>query len=83
YWSLDASGTARLTAEEARELGFPELCLALNMGGTRWSDKDYTGIQQFHAAKGYDPDGLDVARELGYPIFELACTKEELHAHCE
>ncbi|KAJ7624649.1 hypothetical protein FB45DRAFT_923951 [Roridomyces roridus] len=81
YWSLDPSGGVRLTAEEANTLGFPELHLELKVHGTLWRDDDYIGIRQFHAVKGYDPDGLDVARELGYPIFELTCTKEELHAH--
>ncbi|KAJ7624673.1 hypothetical protein FB45DRAFT_85908 [Roridomyces roridus] len=81
YWSLDLSGVARLTAEEASELGFPGLRMEVKVHGIFLGEKDCTGIRQFHAAKGYDPDGVDMAREMGYPIFELICTKEELHAH--
>ncbi|KAJ7618662.1 hypothetical protein FB45DRAFT_170161 [Roridomyces roridus] len=83
YWSLDPSGAARLMAEEASKLGFPDLQLELKTAGACWSEDLYTAVCQFYAAKGYGPEGLDVARELGYPIFELACTKQELHAHLQ
>jgi hypothetical protein len=36
-----------------------------------WDDFVYSGIREFHQAKGFDPYSQDVVRELGYPLFEV------------
>ncbi|KAJ6565267.1 hypothetical protein DFH09DRAFT_471167 [Mycena vulgaris] len=73
YWALDGMGVERLTSEEARGHGFPEIRWTVYARGTYWSDEVYKGIRQIHAAKGYDSDGRDVAIDLGYPPIRLAC----------
>ncbi|KAJ7624596.1 hypothetical protein FB45DRAFT_84805 [Roridomyces roridus] len=81
YWLTDPSGAERLTVEEARSLGFPQIQLELRVMALYWSETVYEGIRQFHTAKGYDPDGFDVAIELGCPLYELACSREDFQAH--
>ncbi|KAJ7038413.1 hypothetical protein C8F04DRAFT_1089064 [Mycena alexandri] len=72
YWSFDPLGVERLTAEEAKHVGFPSMHLTAVVWGRWWDASVYTGLRQFHAAKGFDPDGQDVARHLGYPLYELS-----------
>ncbi|KAJ7278629.1 hypothetical protein C8J57DRAFT_1221474 [Mycena rebaudengoi] len=71
YWSLDPSGAQRLGSEEAERLGFPSFTLRMIVRTTSWDDLVYTGIREFHQAKGFDPYSQDVARELGYPLFKI------------
>ncbi|KAJ7197712.1 hypothetical protein C8J57DRAFT_1029209, partial [Mycena rebaudengoi] len=66
YWSLDPSGTERLGSEEAERLGFPSFTVRMS-----WDDLVYAGIREFHEAKGFDPYSQDVAREFGYPLYEV------------
>ncbi|KAJ7644750.1 hypothetical protein FB45DRAFT_299366 [Roridomyces roridus] len=81
YWSLDPSGSERLTPEEAGRMGFPELQLVVKICGIFGMDDFYTGMREFHAAKGYDPGALDVANDLGYPLYQLACEKDQFHTY--
>ncbi|KAJ7620313.1 hypothetical protein FB45DRAFT_929958 [Roridomyces roridus] len=81
YWSVNPSGAERLTPEEAAHLGFPDFELYVKIYGLRWMDDMYPGMRQFHATKGYNPDTLDLATDLGYPFYELTCEKDELHTH--
>ncbi|KAJ6528969.1 hypothetical protein B0H19DRAFT_899716, partial [Mycena capillaripes] len=71
YWSLDQSGVDCLSAEEAAEFGFPSIQLTAMVLGYSWDDNFYSGVRQFHRAKGFDPDSQEVARHLGYPLFQL------------
>ncbi|KAJ7229382.1 hypothetical protein C8J57DRAFT_1026658, partial [Mycena rebaudengoi] len=71
YWSLDLSGTERLGSEEAERLGFPSLTLHMSVHTRSWDDSVYAGIRDFHQAKGFDPYSQDVARELGYELWEV------------
>ncbi|KAJ6522066.1 hypothetical protein B0H19DRAFT_1386735 [Mycena capillaripes] len=71
YWSLDPLGIERLTAEEATELGFPSLRLDTRLGVNSWDASVYDGLRRLHKAKGFDPDSQDVARSLGYPLWQL------------
>ncbi|KAJ7055805.1 hypothetical protein C8F01DRAFT_1258177 [Mycena amicta] len=71
YWSLDPTGVERLSAEEAEHLGFPAFKLTTHVGVVSWDDSVYAGIRRFQRAKGFDPYTQDVARELGYPLYEL------------
>ncbi|KAF7337323.1 hypothetical protein MSAN_02257600 [Mycena sanguinolenta] len=72
YWSLDPSGDERLTLENAVALGFPSLQLSAKIEIKSWDASVYAGMRQFHQAKGFDPDSQDVARHLGYPLYQFS-----------
>ncbi|KAJ6540643.1 hypothetical protein B0H19DRAFT_332802 [Mycena capillaripes] len=78
YWSLELSGTKRLTTEEATELGFPVVKSRLEAEGSCWDASIYKAIREFHQAKGFDADSQDVARHLEYPLFHLVNDKDRL-----
>ncbi|KAJ7477920.1 hypothetical protein B0H11DRAFT_2424403, partial [Mycena galericulata] len=72
YWSLNPSGTYKLSVEEALSLGFPApVPLEIKLRVRDWGEREYTGLRQFHQAKGFDPDSQDVARHLGYPLYQV------------
>ncbi|KAK7027701.1 hypothetical protein R3P38DRAFT_3520695 [Favolaschia claudopus] len=71
YWSFDPSGVDRLSEDEALELGFPIIHSSIDCGVDSWSDTVYAGLRQFHQGKGFDPDSQELARHLGYPLYEL------------
>ncbi|KAJ7675274.1 hypothetical protein B0H17DRAFT_1334726 [Mycena rosella] len=83
YWSLDPTGNEHLSMEEAERLGFPTFELEMRVDGQSWDESVYTGIHQFHQAKGFDPDSQDVARELGCPLFEISTEVDGLFAHIQ
>ncbi|KAJ6516619.1 hypothetical protein C8R47DRAFT_401101 [Mycena vitilis] len=73
YWSLDPSGVRRLSTEDAVDLGFPRiLFFSVKISGRSWDTSAYAGLRQMHRAKGFDPDSQDVARHLGYSLYQLA-----------
>ncbi|KAJ6462948.1 hypothetical protein C8R45DRAFT_841465 [Mycena sanguinolenta] len=72
YWSLDLTGTDRLTPEEAASLGFPPFRLSTEIWGKSWDTSVYAGIRQFHKAKGFDPDSQHVARHLDHPLYQVS-----------
>ncbi|KAJ6464488.1 hypothetical protein C8R45DRAFT_500712 [Mycena sanguinolenta] len=71
YWSLDPSGADRLSTEDARILGFPAIHIATTMRGASWDGSIYEGLRRFHEGKGFNPDSEEVARRLGYPLYEV------------
>ncbi|KAJ6464403.1 hypothetical protein C8R45DRAFT_877707, partial [Mycena sanguinolenta] len=71
YWSLDPSGADRLSPEAAERFGFPKIRIETRISGTYWDSGVYEGLRRFHQGKGFDPDSQDLARHLGYPLFEL------------
>ncbi|KAJ6566319.1 hypothetical protein B0H19DRAFT_1066639 [Mycena capillaripes] len=75
YWSFDPSGVERLSAEEATEFGFPSLELTTQITGYSWDNSVHVGIHEFHQAKGFNPESLDVTTHLGqrlyYPFNEI------------
>ncbi|KAF7353278.1 Transposon Tf2-12 polyprotein [Mycena sanguinolenta] len=71
YWSLDPSGADRLSTEDARNLGFPAIHIETMMSGDSWDRSVYEGLRRFHEGKGFDPDSREVARRLGYPLYEV------------
>ncbi|KAJ7035443.1 hypothetical protein C8F04DRAFT_530346 [Mycena alexandri] len=81
YWSLDPSGLDRLTAEETTQLGFPSLRLTTQVHGYFWDTSVYAGLRQFHQAKGFDPESQDVARHMGYPLYQLSRKVNAAFAH--
>ncbi|KAJ6600590.1 hypothetical protein DFH09DRAFT_1303037 [Mycena vulgaris] len=72
YRSLNASGTERLSSEEATDLGFPSIELTMTVCAFSWDESVYAGLRTFHRGKGFDPDSLDVAHHLGYPPFQVS-----------
>jgi hypothetical protein len=69
--------------EDATALGFPSISLSTRIWGRSWDASVYTGLRQFHQAKGYDPDSQDIARHLGEPLYRLASEIDPLFAHGE
>ncbi|KAJ6626730.1 hypothetical protein B0H10DRAFT_1998348 [Mycena sp. CBHHK59/15] len=76
YWSLDPSGIEELSTEEAENLGFPPLEFTMEVDGTSWPETIYSALHQFHEAKGFDPESQDVARHLGYPLYQISPIEE-------
>ncbi|KAF7353211.1 hypothetical protein MSAN_01508800 [Mycena sanguinolenta] len=72
YWSLDPSGADRLSTEDARNLGFPAIHTETVVGGLSWDHSIYQGLRRFHEGKGFNPESQEVARRLGYPVFEAS-----------
>ncbi|KAJ7207486.1 hypothetical protein GGX14DRAFT_567437 [Mycena pura] len=74
YWAFDLAGFDRLTQQTAEDIGLPrlEFSLCLSDPRDRWRDDEIIG--QFHAAKGFDPDGQDVAIARGYPLVGIKDT---------
>ncbi|KAJ7928242.1 hypothetical protein B0H13DRAFT_1007536 [Mycena leptocephala] len=83
YWSLDPSGAERLSSEEAAEVGFPSIRLDTVIFADSWDADVYAALRQFHQAKGFDPDSQDVARHLGYPLYQLPSAVDALFAHVD
>ncbi|KAJ7712071.1 hypothetical protein B0H14DRAFT_689969 [Mycena olivaceomarginata] len=72
YWSLDPSGAARLSTEDAKILGFPIIHIETMLHGDSWDSSVYDGLRQFHRGKGFDPDGQEAAIHYSYPLYELS-----------
>jgi hypothetical protein len=70
-----------LGLQEARNLGLPDMEFRMEVLGTVWDASVYTGICEFHEAKGFDPCSQEVAISLGWPLFELSCNRDDLSAH--
>jgi hypothetical protein len=81
YWSLDPSGGEHLGMEDALDLGFPSISLSTKIWGRSWDASVYAGLRQFHQAKGFDPDGQDVVRHLGEPLYILVGEMDIPFAH--
>ncbi|KAF7334346.1 hypothetical protein MSAN_02379500 [Mycena sanguinolenta] len=81
YWSLEPSGADRLSTEDAKNLGFPTIHIETTMYGHSWDRSIYTGLQQFHEGKGFDPESREVARHLGYPLYEVSSDRAPFPAH--
>jgi hypothetical protein len=71
YWSLDPSGVERLSMDDATALGFSSILLSMKIHGRSWDSSVYTGLRQFHQAKGFDPDSQDIARHLCNPLRQM------------
>ncbi|KAJ6532600.1 hypothetical protein B0H19DRAFT_1005107 [Mycena capillaripes] len=83
YWSHDPSGVERLSGEEARNGGFPDIQFRIWARGMSWNDGVYAGLRQFHEAKGFDPWSQEVAIELGYRLYQVSCEQDDLFAHLQ
>ncbi|KAJ7869823.1 hypothetical protein B0H13DRAFT_2062604 [Mycena leptocephala] len=83
YWSLDPSGSQRLSPEEVLRLRFPSLKLDMKVHLLSWPESVYEGLNRFHAAKGFDPNGQDLARHLGQPLYEISASSRIATASIE
>ncbi|KAF7376999.1 hypothetical protein MSAN_00117800 [Mycena sanguinolenta] len=81
YWSLDPSGTDRLSSEDATRLGFPALELTTQAFEDHWDGSIYEGLRQLHQAKGFDPYSQEVARHLGLPLYQVSSQAEAPFAY--
>ncbi|KAF8145886.1 hypothetical protein K438DRAFT_1608878, partial [Mycena galopus ATCC 62051] len=72
YWSLDPTGVQRLNTDEAKRLGFPLLTFKREISGFSWDRDVYAGLRQYHEAKGFDPNTQELARHLGFPLYQLS-----------
>ncbi|KAJ7488411.1 hypothetical protein FB451DRAFT_1529779 [Mycena latifolia] len=70
YWSLDESGSTRLSQDECDNLGIPRLKFEYKCAASFWEPYHYNAIREFHQAKGFDPYGGDVTRHLGLHVLE-------------
>jgi len=71
YWSLDASGTCRLSTEECDFLGIPRLRVYPICGANYWHGYHYSAICEFARSKGVKPDSQDIAQLLGLPKVQM------------
>ncbi|KAJ7448414.1 hypothetical protein FB451DRAFT_1289209 [Mycena latifolia] len=55
----------------------------MRVEGYSWDGSVYTGLRQFHQGKGFDADSQDVARQLGYPLYQLSGELGARFAHVE
>ena len=72
YWSLDPSGAAPLSTEDAKILGFLIIHIETLVYGQSWDNSVYDGLGRFHRGKGFDPESREVAIHLGYLLYELS-----------
>ncbi|KAJ6536363.1 hypothetical protein B0H19DRAFT_384323 [Mycena capillaripes] len=75
YWSLDSLGVERLTAAEAKTLGFPDILLRVRAWGSSWDSGVYAGIRRFHEDKRFDWGEI-----AGYPLFRVSFPSDALLA---
>ncbi|KAJ7679367.1 hypothetical protein DFH06DRAFT_509461 [Mycena polygramma] len=71
YWSLDPLGVEHLSTEKAANLGFPSLQYSTRIMGRCWDASVYDGIRRFHEAHDFAPGTQDVARHLGFSLYQL------------
>ncbi|KAJ7201878.1 hypothetical protein GGX14DRAFT_464160 [Mycena pura] len=71
YWSLEPSGTTRLTQDECDSFGLPRLKIVFIPVANLWYDYHYNAIREFFEAKGVDPYGSDVTELMGLPLAEM------------
>ncbi|KAF8181464.1 hypothetical protein K438DRAFT_1938035 [Mycena galopus ATCC 62051] len=83
YWSFDPSGAERLSPEDAVKFGFPSMERSAWILGSSWGDMAYAGLRQFHQGKGFNPDSQDLARHLGYPLYQLSTEVHIPFAHID
>ncbi|KAJ7315823.1 hypothetical protein DFH08DRAFT_654125, partial [Mycena albidolilacea] len=71
YWSFDPTGANPLSSKDAANCGLPYLQLSTDVCSRSWDASVYAGLRQFHQAKGFDPESLDITRYLGQPLLKL------------
>jgi hypothetical protein len=72
YWASDPWGVEPLNIKDARGSGISAPAMCVRAWGQSWDAFIYAGLRQFYRVKGFNPEGQDVARDLGYPIYRLS-----------
>ncbi|KAJ7177203.1 hypothetical protein C8R46DRAFT_49432 [Mycena filopes] len=80
---MDPSGLKPLSDADAESLGFPTLSPQTMVWSYSWDTYVYTGLRRFHAAKGFNPDSQDVARHLGYPLYQPVRKEDPTSAYID
>ncbi|KAL0565328.1 hypothetical protein V5O48_016696 [Marasmius crinis-equi] len=73
WWSCHPSGEPSLSEDVCEQLGLP-VELSLWVGRFRefsWQSEQYKALHHYQLARGFNPDTLDFARYLGYPIYQV------------
>ncbi|KAJ6590578.1 hypothetical protein DFH09DRAFT_1139736 [Mycena vulgaris] len=83
YWSIDPSGAARLSTDQATRLGFPPIYRSRLVQTRFWDESAYAAVRKFHEGKGFDPDSQDLVRHMGYPLYQISDGMEVPFARCE
>ncbi|KAJ7364404.1 hypothetical protein DFH08DRAFT_930341 [Mycena albidolilacea] len=71
YWSLDSTGSSRMTQDECDLIGLPRLQFLFLPTARFWHEYHYNAICKFFEAKGFDAESQDVTRLLGLPLAEV------------
>ncbi|KAJ7038862.1 hypothetical protein C8F04DRAFT_1087784 [Mycena alexandri] len=83
YWSLDPSGVKHLSVEDPTKLSFPSIQFSMEIWGWFWDASVYTGLWQFHKAKGFDPDTQAIAQHLEESLYQLSSERDIPFAHID
>ncbi|KAJ6505648.1 hypothetical protein C8R47DRAFT_967659, partial [Mycena vitilis] len=81
YWSFDPSGEEKLDADSLEQLDLPDVICETMDSGSSWTSSHYRGMREVHRAKGFDPDGPDLAIAWGYPL--MAFEDSRLEGECD
>ncbi|KAJ7235776.1 hypothetical protein C8J57DRAFT_1377367 [Mycena rebaudengoi] len=83
FWALNEDGSELLAPGDAEALGFPAFQMIMHAFAQSWPQSSYDGLREFHRGKGFDPDSQDVARHLGYPLYEMFPDYSQGFAHVD
>ncbi|KAJ7677778.1 hypothetical protein DFH06DRAFT_1167145 [Mycena polygramma] len=85
YWSFNPSGGWKLPNTVVQQLALPQLTCRTVTYGPSWTSSQYGCLREVHAAKGFDPDGPDAAKSLGYPflISQAAVSSKDCEENTE
>ncbi|KAF7368637.1 hypothetical protein MVEN_00187900 [Mycena venus] len=83
YWAFDELGAEPLDTDQAEALGFPSITFHMGVVGNHWPSSAYEGVREFHRRKGFDPESQDVAKHLGYSLWEIASDHKPTFAHID
>ncbi|KAF7342897.1 hypothetical protein MSAN_02006100 [Mycena sanguinolenta] len=78
YWSLDPCGSKPLSHEEASSLGFPPITPRTRVDAIFWDETVYAGLRKFDGCKRFNPESQDLAKKLGYPLYEVSVSADAM-----
>lgn len=77
YIASDQAGRKRWSREQYKsyleywDLTPEHLILTAHVKASSWSTHHYDALREVHAACGFDPDGDEIRKALGYPILQI------------
>ncbi|KAK7021077.1 hypothetical protein VNI00_017523 [Paramarasmius palmivorus] len=75
FWSLDEIGESKVSEDECYRWDLPVVSASYDPQYKSWSKGDYTALEEWQVARGFDPKTSDWARSMGYPEMEVIGTK--------